>query len=281
MSAELNPTRVSYSPSPVITFLAIVTTLLCVGVTPSHSVAAAQPRPITAPTRTHYQLNGRTISMPCQGSGRVAVIFLAGGIDPASTWNPIVEALGENVLTCKFDRPGVGASDPAPTPLTPRAVAHTLHRTLRQARIGHRFVLVAHSLAGPTAIVFGATYPRQVAGAVLIDPTTPDTFTRDAPTAAALGYDPAASATQTAAVTRWPTVPLTVLSHDPAVFVGSGAFTPAIQAAWEAAHQAYAHLSRTGTHYDVPGSGHYIYRDHQSVVVNTIRRTVQNAGLSR
>jgi pimeloyl-ACP methyl ester carboxylesterase len=250
MSAELNPTRVSYSPSPVITFLAIVTTLLCVGVTPSHSVAAAQPRPITAPTRTHYQLNGRTISMPCQGSGRVAVIFLAGGIDPASTWNPIVEALGENVLTCKFDRPGVGASDPAPTPLTPRAVAHTLHRTLRQARIGHRFVLVAHSLAGPTAIVFGATYPRQVAGAVLIDPTTPDTFTRDAPTAAA-------------------------------VFVGSGAFTPAIQAAWEAAHQAYAHLSRTGTHYDVPGSGHYIYRDHQSVVVNTIRRTVQNAGLSR
>jgi hypothetical protein len=44
--------------------------------------------------------------MPCEGQGTLTVVFLAGGGDPTSIWDGVVTALGPDVLTCRFDRPG-------------------------------------------------------------------------------------------------------------------------------------------------------------------------------
>jgi pimeloyl-ACP methyl ester carboxylesterase len=135
------------------------------------SSRASSPSPITAPTTTTYTVGGRPVTMVCQGTGSVPVVFQAGGDDPGARWDPLVAALGPDVLTCVFDRPGVGASAPHPAPLTPRGVAKTLAAVLKQAHIGRRVVLVGHSIGGLNALVFGAAYPKNVAGAVLFDPS--------------------------------------------------------------------------------------------------------------
>jgi pimeloyl-ACP methyl ester carboxylesterase len=45
-----------------------------------------------------------------------------------------------------------------------------LHALLAGARVGGPYVLVGHSYGGRIARVYAKTYPREVAGMVLIDP---------------------------------------------------------------------------------------------------------------
>lgn len=98
------------------TVLSMVVTLGTLIVFPTTGAGAAQSdrrsHVITAPTRTTYTIDGKHVAMACRVSGRMPVVFLAGGNDPGIYWNDLVTALGPKTLTCVFDRPGVGASDP-------------------------------------------------------------------------------------------------------------------------------------------------------------------------
>jgi hypothetical protein len=235
-------------------------------------------RPVReAPTRTSYAVEGgRTLHMACQGRGRVPVIFLAGANDPAVVWDQVVRLLGPDVLACGFDHAGVAlSSPPATTPTTPAANAADLEAVLKQTGLGHRYVLVAHSLGGVTAVVFGGTYRNQIAGAVLIDPTVPSFL--KLPRLRDLGLDPDTSTHQVERITGWPNVPLEVLSHDPDKAVASGAFSADLQQQWTAGQQAYSHLSSQGGQQSVPGAGHYVFADNPQIVVTTIQHVLQNA----
>lgn len=186
---------------------------------------------MTAPTKTSYEVDGRAVTLACKGRGRIPVVFQAGGDDAGTIWDPLISALGSDILTCVFDRPGVALSAPATTPLTPRSIEQTLATTLEQAHLGPRVVLVGHSIGGLNSLVFGSLYPNHVAGAVLFDPSQADFFelTSSAPILAHFGYQPDAVYSQIRAVTHWPAVPLVVLSRDSAKAVadqqatGSGA----------------------------------------------------------
>ena len=227
----------------------------------------------TAPTRTDYLVDGRAVSMVCKGRGRVPVVFQAGGNDPGTVWGALVTALGPNVLTCVFDRPGVSPSAPSPTLLTPRSVANTLTATLAQAHVGPRVILVGHSLGGINVLVFGADHPDQVAGAVLFDPSEAD-FSESIhgdSIIAGYGYSPQAEYAQIRAVTHWPNIPLVVLSRDPAKAVADKQDTAAQEQIWIAGARKYATLSRKGTRVVVPGASHYVYLDAPKVAADAIR----------
>ena len=70
---------------------------------------------------------------------------------------------------CTYDRAGYAWSDPGPK----RRTFSQLNLELRDAlsKLGEPgpFVLVGHSYGGPVARNFAATYPREVAGMVLVD----------------------------------------------------------------------------------------------------------------
>ena len=141
--------------------------------------AAAVQRLQVVPTRTRYVVSGRSVGLTCKGHGRIPVVFQAGGSTGGVIWTSggIIPALGSNVFTCVFDRPGVtyGKIEAAKSPplLTPRAIENILFETLRQAHIGPRVIIVGHSIGGLDSVVFGADYPTSVAGAVLLDPSNP------------------------------------------------------------------------------------------------------------
>ena len=70
---------------------------------------------------------------------------------------------------CTYDRAGYAWSDPGPKPRTFAQINLELRDAL--AKLGERgpFVLVGHSYGGPVVRNFAGTYPREVAGIVLVD----------------------------------------------------------------------------------------------------------------
>lgn len=240
------------------------------GASPTDAASDA-PTVRTAPTQTTYATSGGAIHMPCQGSGALAVVLVAGGSDPGSIWDGLVTALGPQVLTCRFDRPGVAPSYKPATPLTPQVVATALAETLAQADLGPRVLLVGHSLGGPTLRVFGAANAGRIAGAIFLDPTPPS-FAKGkaAKEVASLGWDPAATADEADAVTAWSsTAGVTVLSHDPALLVPA-VLTAQEQTAWEAGQKAYAQLTTAGSQQNVPNADHYVFVSAKDTVVKAI-----------
>jgi len=114
-------------------------------------------------------------------------------------------------------------------------------------------------------------------GAVLLDPTVPDpkgTILRAE--LEDLEWDPDATIAQGRAVSTWNAdVPLTVLSHDPALAIAEGTWTEADQERWSAGQREYAALTPSGTQRDVTDATHY--RSHPEVVLDAIRDVLPGA----
>lgn len=243
---------------------------------PGGASSTAAAVSVTAPTGTTYQVDGQSVTLVCKGRGRIPVVFQAGGDDSGTVWDPLISELGPDVLTCVFDRPGVSPSAPSTKPLTPRSIERTLATTLKQAHLGPRVVLVGHSIGGLNALVFGSLYPAQVAGAVLFDPSEADFFelTHADSILAGFGYDPQAVYSQIRAVTRWPAVPLVVLSRDAAKAVADQQATADQEQTWVAGAKRYARLSPEGSRTAVPGTTHYVFVDAQKPAAAAIREVL-------
>ncbi|MDQ3695847.1 MAG: alpha/beta hydrolase, partial [Chloroflexota bacterium] len=79
---------------------------------------------------------------------------------------------------CAYDRPGTllppdrrSRSDAVPQPRTTADVVADLHALLDAAGVPGPYVLVGHSLGGLMVRLYAATYPDEVAGLVLVDPS--------------------------------------------------------------------------------------------------------------
>ena len=259
--------------------------------TPVTSATTTKPAPTTStsvaqraqvvPSRTQYVVDGRSVDLVCKGRGRIPVVFQAGGREAGLVWKDLVAALGPDVFTCVYDRPTTAYdSIPAAAPtelLSPRTIEDALAGALRQAGVGPRVVLVAHSSGGMNAIVFGGDHTDLVAGAVLFDPSEP-TGTTDRADGTRRGIDADAATRQTRAVTRWPDVPLVVLTADAKKAVQNKEATAAEEADWIAGHRRYARLSPKGVQREDPGTDHFIYVSAPAVALATIREVIHDAG---
>ncbi|MDO7877337.1 alpha/beta fold hydrolase [Hymenobacter sp. ASUV-10] len=137
-------------------------------------------RPIQAqdlPPITHTQVIGKQLAyqMSERASRRpgAPIVVFEGGVG-AGTENfvpllPGLSAAGIAWLT--YARPGLSGSEPDPDVRTDAEVVARLHALLKRERIAPPYLLVGHSLGGALVRLFAATYPGEVAGLVLIDPT--------------------------------------------------------------------------------------------------------------
>ena len=115
---------------------------------------------------------GRRLNVFCMGSGSPTVIFEAGGGDDSASFRSVEPGIAATTRTCAYDRAGVGFSDPAPWPSTAANTVADLHRLVQAISPGQPVVLVGHSNGGLYVPLYAATYPKDVAGMVLIDPFT-------------------------------------------------------------------------------------------------------------
>lgn len=131
--------------------------------------------PLKEYTRPHQRVEvqpGRHLNVFCTGHGAPTVIFEAGGGDDSSSFRSVQPGISAFTRACAYDRAGIGFSDPAPWPSTAVNTVADLHRLVQIIGQGQPVILVGHSDGGLYAPFYAATYPKDVAGMVLIDPFT-------------------------------------------------------------------------------------------------------------
>lgn len=137
---------------------------------------AAEPVPMATyakPAELVALPDGRKINLFCLGSGAPTVVLDAGWGSGISAWSKVQPAIAETTRVCAFDRPGMGFSDPGPLPRDAKAVVADERAVLKAAKIPGPYVLVGHSMAGLHVRLYASVYPKEVVGAVLVDPSNP------------------------------------------------------------------------------------------------------------
>ena len=117
---------------------------------------------------------GPELRMLIAGRGKPTVVFEAGAGASLDHWIRIQPRVSQFAQTVSYDRAGIGLSDAGPVPRDGAHVVAELHAALKNAHLSPPYILVGHSLGGPFIRLFAATYPREVAGLVLVDPTQED-----------------------------------------------------------------------------------------------------------
>ena len=138
--------------------------------------AQAQTREVPSnpvPTGRMIDIGGRHLHMACSGEGSPAVILVHGTGAFSFDWALVQSRVTSNRV-CSYDRAGHAWSDPVPAAQTYRQMADDLHELLLRSGEKGPFVLVGHSAGGGMVRVYAATYPNDVAGAVLVETGHPD-----------------------------------------------------------------------------------------------------------
>jgi pimeloyl-ACP methyl ester carboxylesterase len=99
------------------------------------------------------------------------VVFENGLGTPLVSWIRVQDEIARDTRTITYDRPGLGRSKVSEETPTAAIIARRLHALLGQLGAPPPYVLVGHSYGGPLIQFYAATYPNEVAGLVLVDPT--------------------------------------------------------------------------------------------------------------
>lgn len=143
----------------------------------SYSFAASEERPlIDNPAYTKAQRlveveQGRRLNIYCTGDGSPTILFESGLTDPANVWAYVQTTISQTTKACSYDRAGIGFSDPINRPSTSANMVDDLHRLLTAANIKPPYILVGHSSGGLNVRLFAHTYPKEIVGLVLVDPS--------------------------------------------------------------------------------------------------------------
>jgi pimeloyl-ACP methyl ester carboxylesterase len=126
-------------------------------------------------------VGGLRLYVESAGRGVPPVVLEAGGGGASETWEPVWSSLAALTRVVRYDRAGLGRSEPRPGPWTLRRMAAELRALLAGAGIGPPYVLVGHSFGVLVVRVFAGAYPADVAGLVFVDGAQEELEERIAP----------------------------------------------------------------------------------------------------
>jgi pimeloyl-ACP methyl ester carboxylesterase len=98
-----------------------------------------------------------------------AVVFASGLGGAWYDWDAVVPSLAGRASLVRFDRPGLGWSQPAAVPPTLAGEAGRIKELLERLELSGPAVVVGHSLAGFHVEAFARIFPEATAGVVLVD----------------------------------------------------------------------------------------------------------------
>ncbi len=235
---------------------------------------------------------GRKIYLKCQGTGSPAVVLVGGRMASADDWSvadksapAVFPQVAKFTRVCAYDRPGTpvgekpSRSDPVPQPTTAKDAVADLHALLSAAGETGPYVLVGHSCGGLVVKLYARTYPKDVAGLVLVDALSEGL--QDALT-------PEQWTIQRKGINGDMPMPLVVLSADrpwgpqipPLIKAGKlpkdmpPDFGYVTDAAQKKAQDQLATLVPNAKHITNTHSGHAIHKEQPQLVVDTIREVV-------
>ena len=87
---------------------------------PPHRITGNTIWPALRPAGTLVDVGGRRLALRDAGAGRPAVVLDAGLGWTSDAWGWVQDDIARFTRVVSYDRAGLGASDPAPTPRTSR-----------------------------------------------------------------------------------------------------------------------------------------------------------------
>lgn len=268
---------------------------------PDSSAPAATSSPRLARPAGHRDdliaVAGARMHLHCDGAGAATVVLIAGFESSSDSWSAVTPALTERTRVCAYDRPGLGASEPATTTTgTFTAQAVDLRALLTAAGEPGPYVVVGHSFGGLAAVEFAEQYSADVAALVLVDtspidwPTSLCRIADDGSGAAAFirgmcaGWtDPSANAehldvfaafddsSAPPALGSLPVAVITAVDRELPPDI-SDTERARLTDAWNAGQRRWTRLSADTRLTAVPDTGHYVQLDQPAVVIDEIGR---------
>lgn len=278
--------------------------------TRGNSLAFNQSFGLTPSFEGQVDVANARLYLVCFGEGTPTVVLDAGAGMTPDTWNEVVGGIYEHTRTCAFNRAGYGWSSGPVERRSAQTHAEMLHTLLSAAQIEGPYILVGHSLAALSDVVFAGMYPDDIAGLVLVDGVHPDQCERrrDAlpPESPDDSEDLRAfrsffvdcetfwsritgeggdswldnSGDQAREVTSLGDLPLVVLANG-STSGDRGDISPDLVAQLDQIklemQAEYADLSTNGSLVVVEDTGHLIHNDQPQVVIDAILRVLQMA----
>jgi pimeloyl-ACP methyl ester carboxylesterase len=121
-----------------------------------------------------YSVNGRQMHLYCSGTGSPTILIEAAAGATWLAWQGVQPKLAQLTRVCTYDRAGHGWSEPRSGPRDAETIVRELHELLDQAGVQRPLVLAGHSAGGLYVREYRREYPAEVAGAVLIDSSSPE-----------------------------------------------------------------------------------------------------------
>jgi pimeloyl-ACP methyl ester carboxylesterase len=131
--------------------------------------ARSQDLSAPKPIGKMVDVGGHKVHLHCTGKGSPTVVVENGFDEFSFDWTLVQERVEKFARICTYDRAGYAWSEPGPKPRTYAQLNLELHELLTKAAEHGPYVLVGHSFGGPVVRNYAMTYPREVAGIVLVD----------------------------------------------------------------------------------------------------------------
>jgi pimeloyl-ACP methyl ester carboxylesterase len=123
-------------------------------------------------------IDGRRLHFFEKGSGAPAVVLESGIAASSLSWSHVQPLLATFTQVVSYDRPGLAWSDPPSASPTLERMTKTLASLLETVQIPPPYLLVGHSFGGLLVRAFAHERPDEVAGLVLVDPVSVETWAR-------------------------------------------------------------------------------------------------------
>jgi pimeloyl-ACP methyl ester carboxylesterase len=117
-------------------------------------------------------VDGHQMHINCTGTGSPTVVMDAGLGGWSLDWSTVQPEIAQFTRVCSYDRAGLGWSERSAEPRDAQHAVHDLHSLLANSGEVGPFVLVGHSNGGLRVLLYASAYPQEIAGVVLVDPTT-------------------------------------------------------------------------------------------------------------
>ena len=241
-------------------------------------------------------INGSKLEYVVAGEGKPVIVLLSGyGADIDISWSMIFPEVETISTVIAYNRFNYGNSGRVELPQTGTEIVSALRSLLKAEGLNPPYVLVGHSLGGVYAQLFARQHSEEVSGVVLVDSSHPDQEemrravegpVRHAVSGTINWIDAmthprrhtevssfAETASQIEAAPPFPDIPLIVISagkEPPAWLVGEGFIR-----IFQENQRRLVSLSPQGRQVIAKQSGHFVQNQEPEIVVQAIRKVVE------
>jgi pimeloyl-ACP methyl ester carboxylesterase len=153
--------------------LLVLLVVLAVAGASWNALAIRHYRNANPPPGKLYTVSGHSMHLYCIGEGSPTIVLESGLGEDFTVWAKVQPGLSGTTRTCSYDRAGFGWSDAQPGARDSNHIADQLHALLMQAGITGPVVLMGHSAGGLHIRAYATRFPRDVAGLVFVDASSP------------------------------------------------------------------------------------------------------------